>query len=78
MSGSRASEGPRTGLFRVPGEGAMLLALARRGMVRRSAYIENGAVAHRIRRIDYELPLPRVKSPRYRPITLVTPKRGKQ
>ena len=56
----------------------MLVQLARRGMVRRSASDENGAAAHRIRRIDDDLPLPRVKSPRYRPISMVTPKRGKQ
>jgi hypothetical protein len=72
------SGGPRTGRFRVPGEGAMLVQLARRGMVRRSASIENVDPTQRIRRIDDDLPLPRVKSPRYRPISRVMPNRGKQ
>ena len=34
------------------------------------------ALAHRIRRNDEELPLPRVKASRYRPIPRVKPKRG--
>lgn len=78
MSESASSRGPRTGRFRVPGEGAMLVQLARRGMVRRSASIENVDPTQRIRRIDDDLPHPRVKSPGYRPITRLTPNRGKQ
>jgi hypothetical protein len=70
--------GPRTGRFRVPGEGAMLVALARRGVVTGFPSGEIGAVAHRIRRIDDYSPLPRVKSPGYRPTTRMTPKRGMQ
>ena len=78
MNRSASSEGPRTGQFRVPGEGAMLVELARRGVVRRSASDENVDPMQRIRRIDDEIPLPRIKSPGYRPSTTVMPKRGKQ
>jgi hypothetical protein len=78
MSETASSRGPRTGRFRVPGEGAMLAQLARRGMVRRSAPIETVDPTQRIRRIDDDQPLPRVKSPRYRPISRVMPNRGKQ
>jgi hypothetical protein len=70
--------GPRTAPFRVPGEGAMLVQLARRGVVRRSASAENVATTQRIRRIDDNPPLPRIKSPGYRPISQVTPNRGNQ
>jgi hypothetical protein len=75
---SPSSGGPRTAPFRVPGEGAMLVELARRGAVRRSASGENVDSTQRIRRIDDEQPHPRVKSPGYRPITRLTPNRGKQ
>ena len=70
--------GPRTGRFRVPGEGAMLVSLARRGMVTRLAPEQNGAATQRIRQNDEDHPLPRVKSPGYRPMSRMTPKRGKQ
>lgn len=70
--------GPRTGRFRVPGEGAMLVALARRGVVRRIAPGENVAARHRVLQNDETHPLPRVKSPGYKPMSRMTPKRGKQ
>jgi hypothetical protein len=73
-----SSGGPRTAPFRVPGEGAMLVQLARRGVVRRSESAENVATTQRIRRIDDKSPLPRVKSTGYRPISQVTPNRGNQ
>jgi hypothetical protein len=78
MTSSASSGGPRTGQFRVPGQGAMLVELARRGVVRRTASDENVDAMQRIRRIDDESPHPRVKSPGYRPISTVIPKRGKQ
>jgi hypothetical protein len=70
--------GPRTGRFRVPGEGAMLVSLARRGVVRRIAPGENVAARHRVLQTDEIHPLPRVKSPGYKPMSRMTPKRGKQ
>lgn len=78
MSSSASSRGPRTGQFHVPGQGAMLVELARRGVVRISESQENVDSTQRIRRNDDETPTPRVKSPGYLPITSVTPKRGKQ
>ena len=56
----------------------MLVELARRGVVRRAVSDESVDAMQRIRRIDDDLPLPRVKSPAYRPISRVTPNRGKQ
>ena len=70
--------GPRTGRFRVPGDGAMLVSLARRGVVRRIATGENVATRHRVLQNDESHPLPRVKSPGYKPMSRMTPKRGKQ
>jgi len=70
--------GPRTGRFRVPGEGAMLVALARRGVVRRMPSGEIVAARHRVLQNDEIHPLPRVKSPGYKPMSRMTPKRGKQ
>jgi len=70
--------GPRTGRFRVPGEGAMLVSLARRGVVTRMPWSQNGAGTHRIRQTDEIHPHPRVKSPGYAPMSSMTPKRGKQ
>lgn len=78
VSGTASPGGPRTGQFRVPGEGALLVELARRGVVRHSASDENVDATQRIRRIDDDSPHPRVKSPGYQPISTVMPKRGKQ
>jgi hypothetical protein len=70
--------GPRTGRFRVPGEGAMLVELARKGVVARLSSHRNVAGTHRIRQNDETTPHPRVKSPGYMPMSRMTPKRGKQ
>jgi hypothetical protein len=70
--------GPRTGRFRVPGDGAQLVALARRGVVSRLPSGQNGAGTHRIRQTDEFHPHPRVKSPGSAPMYSMTPKRGKQ
>lgn len=78
MSASGPTGGPRTGTFRVPGEGEMLRQLARSATARRSEIDETGAAVHRVRRIDDDRTRPRVKSLRYRPISRVTPIRGKQ
>ena len=78
MSPSGPTGGPRTGTFRVPGEGEMLRQLARTAIVRPREADENGATMHRVRRIDDDQTRPRVKSLRYRPISRVTPIRGKQ
>jgi len=78
MSGASSSGGTRKGHFRVPGEGAKLVELARRGVVHRSASDENVDPTQRLRQTDDNQPIPRVKSPKYRPISRVTPMRGKQ
>jgi hypothetical protein len=78
MSHGRYEDTPRTGTFRVPGEGAMLRKLARRGIVRERAASSPGANAPTSTEMGAMGLNSRVKSPRYRPIPRVTPMRGKQ
>jgi hypothetical protein len=66
---------PRTGQFRVPGEGAMLRRLARRGIVR-ARRPGSPIPGYRVRTENPSFDV--VKSPRYLPIPRVTPLRGKQ
>ena len=75
MTTTSYGDDPRTGQFRVPGEGAMLRRLARRGMVhaRRPG---DPIPGYRVRADNRSLDV--IKSPRYQPIPRVTPLRGKQ
>jgi len=68
--------GPLTGSLPAHASDAMLAAQVGQQAAPTLRPVGTVAHAHRIRRSDEEVPLPRVKASRYRPIPSVTPKRG--